>query len=131
MKKIETILLILSVIAIIANLLFVKGSGPFLILSLGSLAIFYFLNSKQHMDEPVSSIDMFKKKLSGWGMSILIIGILFTIMIWPQARFFLILGLGTLLFATFFRVKTPAGIDAVDTSFDSKGIVFIIIGATF
>jgi hypothetical protein len=130
MKKAEPILLIIAAISIIANLLLVKGSGTLLIVSLSGLSIYYFLAAKVWSKEALSSIDSFKKRLTGWGFSLMSIGVLFTLMIWPNSRVFLILGLISVLFATFFRFKTPAGEAPVDNSLRTKSVIFILIGVT-
>jgi hypothetical protein len=130
MKKLETFLLLLSSIAIVANLSFVKGSGLSMIIALTALSIYYLLVTKNWTNQSLSSIDNFKKRLTGWGFSLLSIGVLFTIMIWPQGKFFLILGVVLISLGTFIKLKTPQVKVPVDNSLRPKAILFIIVGIT-
>ncbi len=116
-------------------------SGSILILSLGTLAIVYFMSvpgSEEMASElfytkedarqinPVSRLGF---RLSCWGLSILLIGILFTIQFWPNAKFFLIVGMLSALagFVSLY-VGIRDSLPLVFTRISQRLAIFLIIG---
>jgi len=108
--KLEKIMGFMFITGLSMKLLHFPLSGQILILSLGTLAIIYYLSvipnkiisselfyNSEEADQ-ISSISRFGFRMSGWGLSFLSIGILFSLQFWEMSRFFLIMGVGSVLF---------------------------------
>lgn len=127
MKKIEIILIIFFVIAVILRFLHIPASGVLTVISLSALAELYFLLSfpllnnigfrKLFKKETYSDIEIKRIALSVvigvFGFSTVIIGILFKVMFWKGGGIQLVAGLifMTIVFViiSFFYIKEKTG----------------------
>lgn len=125
MKKFEWITGLICLVAIILSLLRIPGSGILALLSFTTLATFYYLFSFAYFNN-ISSDGLFTKAAYkntnakriigtiglGWALSILIIGALFKLKLWPGASMMQLTGLlsiGVILIialAFYFRNKS-------------------------
>jgi hypothetical protein len=109
LNRIEKIAAVIAAAAFIFKLSHYPLSGMLLVLSLSTLAIIYFFSAnnkfkssvfiKEEDENKFEVKDIFSLRLTGYGLSILLIGILFTLQFWPRSRFLLIMGLGSILIA--------------------------------
>lgn len=112
MKKIEKILLALSLLALVTNAYLLPFSSEFLIISLSTLALFYFYCStalfadldielKDLKNKEIYASLSPKRKLGSFGagasISISIIGLLFYLQFWPGTSLNILTGLVGLL----------------------------------
>jgi len=97
--KLEWILIALALIGILFKFSHWPFSGIILILSLGSLSIFYF--SQTSLNLKGTSRATARVRFGSMACSIATIGILFKILHWPDADFLLILGSAVLFILIF------------------------------
>jgi hypothetical protein len=94
----ERFLLAVIAICLLINYLHVLFSGVINSLLLSSMGVIYFFSAfSTQWEAEVTAFDIFIYKLSGFGSSVLVIGILFTMQHWPGNRNMLIMGLLTLV----------------------------------
>ncbi len=109
MKRVEIILLLISIISLVFNFLLLPMGLGFSLLSLGTLATFYFIFSLSLFNggsikslfakERTHSITLFRKLLSqatGFSIACIIIGVLFSVFYWQGPAVNLLLGLSLL-----------------------------------
>jgi len=110
MKKVEIILGTIAIIALLLNLLNIKGGGVLIVLSLSTISILYMYLSfalfndirlrnifKKESYKGISRMRIVGAVLTGLALSITIIGLLFKFQSWPNASFNLGFGLFGLL----------------------------------
>ncbi len=106
MKKVEIIIAIIVIIGLVLKYFHIPGGSLVLLLGLMTLSFIYFYASFAYFNgvsirsvvkkqggkklKPFAAVSAF---FFGWGLSILIIGILFYIQIWPGFRVMLLTGL--------------------------------------
>lgn len=97
-KIIELTLIPIIAILVLLKLLSINTLNPGLIISMSLLSSLYFFMSfatDERIKENLFAI--FINKISNWGLSILILGLLFTLMHFPSADMMLIIGTLTTL----------------------------------
>ena len=110
MKKVEIILGTIAIIALLLNLLNIKGGGVLIVLSLSTISILYMYLSfalfndirlrnifKKESYKGISRMRIVGAVLTGLALSITIIGLLFKFQSWPNASINLGFGLFGLL----------------------------------
>ena len=142
MKTLEKTVIVLVLIGLILKFFFISGAGIVLSLSCGTLALLYFMSGftlfnnipikdafKPIQNEGLSPKQMFVSKLLAWGLSLLVLGILFKIMHWNNAGMMLLLGLGTsllcMVFYFIFYIQTK---EKRYISILSRAVIICIIG---
>jgi glucan phosphoethanolaminetransferase (alkaline phosphatase superfamily) len=109
MNKIEVAGVVLALTGLLMKIAFLPFAGVLLTLGLGLLAVFYFLNSNVNFrivpnvlsNESEGDSNYlyghFVLRLGSWSLSSAIVGILFSIQFWPNAHFFLVIGLMSMI----------------------------------
>ena len=122
MKKFEKIIAIIAVIALVMKYLQIPGGALLMMLSFGVLAVFYYifgsalfndieLRFKELFDRKVfdeiinfknksDALTTFIEKLTRWGLSAALLGILFKLQHFPGANILLLIGISTLIIVT-------------------------------
>jgi hypothetical protein len=101
----ERFLLAVIAICLLINYLHVPFSGVIGTLLLSSMGVIYFFSAFSTLWETeVTAFDIFIYKLSGFGSSVLVIGILFTMQQWTGSRNMLIIGILTLVIALIYTL---------------------------
>ena len=102
MKKLALIGLVETVAGLLMHFLKIAGGSVLLILGMGTLAIFAFslgqlfpypASEEEVVPNGLRPIWKFAMTLSGWSLSILLMGLLFGIMHWPGVETLLYVGL--------------------------------------
>jgi hypothetical protein len=119
MKKAEVIVAALSVIALLFNIFLIPGGGILTAITLSLLASLYFYFGfalfngiklryifKKESYKSSNSLRLIGAAITGASLSMIIIGILFKVMLWPSADININTGLwGVLVIAIFSMVK--------------------------
>ena len=154
MKTFEKILIGLFLIGLTMKFFFLPFAGLVLTLACGMLALLYFMSGltlfsnisfkdafkrmfassnkdtfKFGQNEGLSPIQIFVSKLLAWGLSLLVLGILFKIQHFPNSGIMLILGFGTsllcMVYYYIFYIQTK---EKRYISILSRAVVICIIG---
>ncbi|MEO8210020.1 MAG: hypothetical protein ABI840_05635 [bacterium] len=142
LSKIEKGAALLFVLGFILRLLFLPFSGQLLIISCGVLAVIYFLSVTKNKlnisglfsdtgeDITGNIFARFALRFAGFGLSTTVIGILFKILFWPNASFFLAVGIGTIIFSyIILRMKVRESLPVLFRKLALR--IFIIGGVAF
>ncbi len=97
--KIEIILLVAFVVGLLLKI-FTGVGASILIVSLSSLAFFYWMLGNKHYPEDVKMMAVFLDRLTHTASSIAVVGILFGVVKWTGASTFLSVGFFALLAVT-------------------------------
>jgi len=130
MKKLEIILVVIAIAAIFMNYTEIPGGGFLTVLSLAALAVFYLFYKEAWVKNNTIAGGISNWNPLGLGLSILVIGILFKLQIWPNAKFFLITGVGSVLFFAWLNYRRNAALE--NSQGNKTGIIriagFIAVG---
>ncbi len=110
-SKSEPYLLAIAFIAVVLKTQHISSSGFIVVVSLSLLSLSSFLSAFDETENSENNkLLRFINYLKGWGMSILYIGILFSIQNWPGNKSMLISGLSVTALTVFleFYNKTPS-----------------------
>jgi hypothetical protein len=130
-SRTELILIILAALAITLRYFNNSFAGVLLILSMSALSIFYYISAYRSIDEDIEGkLKMFANRLGGWGCSIGLIGILFSIKGYEGTNVMLLAGALTSVFATllgiYIRRKDPDS-QIINTAFVTRTMVVAAI----
>lgn len=100
-KKVEQVIIIIAIIGVCFRLMNFMGGNIIMILSFGSLSIFYLTFGVLILNNAPDSKNIkksaFGRSITGVVMSVSVIGLLFKMVLWPGANMLLTIGLIGLL----------------------------------
>ena len=134
LRKAETILLIIIVIALIIKISGLSGSAPLLTLSFSTLATFYFFRATKKFEEASKTERLFNKALP-YGWSMCTISIMFIIQGWPSAKQMMSIGMiivcVILVLVTFLKQKEPDSLKSIDKEVMVRSFVIVAFSMLF
>ncbi|MCF8256684.1 MAG: hypothetical protein K9J06_03975 [Flavobacteriales bacterium] len=131
--KLEAILAVVTTLVLVLHAATDWPVGTITTVCLSSLSVIYFFTAYAvDQDDSVGPMDLFIAKLSSFGASVAVIGILFSLQNWPGATIQLMVGCGTLAAALPFVLiarSNNRGLKLFNSRTILRIIVIVAIGA--
>jgi hypothetical protein len=109
LPAVETFLALSSLAGFLLKYFNIGIGGIILVISLGALAIVYFLLAFKSIEPETGAVKIFVNKLIYWGLSVCVLGILFRIQNYPGFNNMIIIGSITLFFTVIYSLIKEAG----------------------